>query len=202
MNALRRISKLLNSEIPPALFLDRDGVINRRIEGGYVKFPHEFVFLPEVPQALALLNRFFAPVIVVTNQQGIGKGLMSEEQLAAVHAYMLEELGKQKAHIDRIYHCPALETAGDVCRKPSPGMAWKARKDFGKLNLKRSVMVGDSLSDMLFGRNTGMFNVFIGPAETARSYPDLIHLAFPSLIDFARFISNLPSCRKESTSSV
>lgn len=202
MNALRRISALLSSEVPPALFLDRDGVINRRIEGGYVRLPQEFEFLPDVPQAVAQLNRFFSPVIVVTNQQGIGKGLMSEAQLAAVHAYMLEELGNYGARIDRIYHCPALESSGNICRKPSPGMAWKARKDFGKLNLKRSVMVGDSLSDMLFGRNTGMFNVFIGPAETARNYPDLIHLAFPSLIDFARFISNLPSCRKESISSV
>ncbi|MGC8866255.1 MAG: D-glycero-alpha-D-manno-heptose-1,7-bisphosphate 7-phosphatase [Bacteroidales bacterium] len=202
MNELKRISVLLNSEVSPALFLDRDGVINRRIEGGYVKFANEFEFLPDVPQALAILNRFFSPVIIVTNQQGIGKGLMSEEQLKAVHDQMLKELGRHGARIDRIYYCPALESSGDKCRKPSPGMAWKARKDFVKLNLNRSVMVGDSLSDMFFGRKVGMFNVFIGPPETARKYVGLIHLSFPALIDFAHFISNLPSWRKENTLSV
>jgi len=191
MNALRRISALLNSERFPALFLDRDGVINRRIEGGYVKTPAEFEFLEGVPQAIALLNKFFSPIIVVTNQQGIGKGLMSEAELEQVHHYMLKTLENQGAHIDRIYHCSALESAGDPCRKPSPGMALRAKKDFRQIRLRHSVMVGDSISDMIFGSRTGMLNVFIGKPEAARKYPGLIHLCFDSLADFARFIHNL-----------
>ncbi len=190
MNALRRISALLNSEGLPTLFLDRDGVINRRIEGGYVKTPAEFEFLEGVPQSLALLNKYFSPIIVVTNQQGIGKGLMSEAELEHVHHYMLKTLENKGAHIDRIYHCPALESAKDPCRKPSPGMALRAKKDFPHIRFHHSVMVGDSISDMLFGSRTGMLNVFIGKPEAARKYPGLIHLCFNSLADFTHFIHN------------
>lgn len=191
MNVHKRISALLNSETPPALFLDRDGVINRRIEGGYVKSPDEFEFIEGSPEAIARLNRFFSPVIIITNQQGIGKGVMSDKELELVHDHMLKNLEKHGAHIDRIYYCPALESSGDPCRKPSPGLALKAKKDFYQIRFQNSVIVGDSLSDMLVGARTGMLNVFIGNPEIARKYPRLIHFCFNSLAEFARFIHNL-----------
>lgn len=192
MNVLKRISVLLNSDAPPALFLDRDGVINRRIEGNYVKSPKDFEFIEGVPEAIAALSQYFSPILVVTNQQGIGKGLMSENDLEAVHQYMKQIIEEHGGHIDRVYHCPALESSGDPCRKPKIGMALEAKKEFRHLRFRYSIMVGDSLSDMVFGSRLGMLNVFLGTIENARKHPHLIHLRFPYLIDFAKFIDKLP----------
>lgn len=143
------------------LFLDRDGVINRRLPGDYVKRLDEFVFLDGVLPALAVFHRRFGRIIVVTNQQGIGKGLMTEAQVAAVHRYMLRAIRDSGGRIDAVYHCPALESAGDPCRKPRTGMALQAKADFPAIDFSRSLMVGDSLSDMEFGSALGMVNVLV-----------------------------------------
>jgi D-glycero-D-manno-heptose 1,7-bisphosphate phosphatase len=144
------------------LFLDRDGVINERIIGGYIQKPDQFVFLPGVIEALKVLRPVFARIIVVTNQQGIGKGIMTKEDLAVVHQRMLNELKQQDIFIDAVYFCPGLAMDNPICRKPLPGMAYQAMDQFPEIDLARSVMVGDSASDIDFGRRLGMVTVKIG----------------------------------------
>lgn len=141
-----------------ALFLDRDGVINRRLLDDYVKTVDEFVLLPNVADVLAQLRPLFARIVVVTNQQGIGKGLMTEEDLAAIHRTMLQHLPM----IDRVYHCAALAAANHPDRKPNIGMALQASRDFPEISLTDSLMIGDTASDMLFGKRAGMRTLLFG----------------------------------------
>lgn len=152
-----------------ALFLDRDGVINRRIIDDYVKKPEEFEFLPGVLDAIAAFSKHFKRIFVVTNQQGIGKGLMSEEDLALIHANMLAEIENTGGQIDEIYYCPDLRGTGSKHRKPEIGMALQAQKDFPEVDFSRSIMVGDSISDMQFGKTAGMLTVFVDPEQKVKS---------------------------------
>jgi histidinol-phosphate phosphatase family protein len=168
-----------------ALFLDRDGVLNRLLRNDYVKCPDELEVLPGVKDALELFRKRFAHLFIVTNQQGIGKGLMTETDLAAVHRKLLDEIGR----IDHIYHCPKLHSAHSFNRKPNIGMALQARHDYPDIRLKESVMAGDSASDMLFGRRAGMTTVLIGESnEIALMHPHLVDNYFPTLIDFADWL--------------
>jgi len=189
MSERRKSLELLNSNKRFALFLDRDGVINRRVVGGYVVRRSEFEFLPGVLEAFSIFSKLFYPIIIVTNQQGISKGKMTEEQLTEIHSYMKEEILKAGGEIHAIYHCPHLRSSGSTCRKPRPGMALRARRDFPELNFKHSVMVGDMISDMVFGHNLKMITVLIGNEEFARKYPKLIDYRFNSLIEFSNFLS-------------
>src|SRR5512146_1139382 len=91
------------------LFLDRDGVINKRIPGGYVREWQHFEFLPGVKEAMKIFSGLFGHVIIVSNQQGIGKGIMTEKDLEEVHARMISEIERSGGRIDRIYHSPFLE---------------------------------------------------------------------------------------------
>ncbi len=168
-----------------SLFLDRDGVINERIFGGYVQHPDDFVFLPGVPGALAVLSDYFGKIVVVTNQQGIGKGLMNVEALEAVHRKMLRGVTKAGGRIDAVFFCPDLESAGGNCRKPSPFMAFEARKQFPEIDFSKSIMVGDAATDMVFGRNAGMFTVLLGPEPVPHN---LVDLRLPGLPAFAQEI--------------
>ena len=163
------------------LFLDRDGVVNQRIVGGYVESVSDFHFLRSVPEAIALCKQFFGRIIIVTNQQGIGKRIMTEEQLAVIHAH----LKQQVPDIDRIYHSPYLASENNIMRKPDIGMALAAKKDFPEIDFQKSIMVGDSPSDMAFGKNSGMFTVFISETETDTA----ADCVFPSLFDFALAVS-------------
>jgi histidinol-phosphate phosphatase family protein len=172
------------------LFLDRDGVINTRILGGYVKKWEQFEFLPGVPEALKILSPEFSRIIIVSNQQGVGKGLMTEEELEILHRKMIAEIERNGGRIDRVYHSPHLEEEGSVKRKPNVGMALMARKEFSGINFKRSVMVGDSISDMIFGKRLNMVNVFISEdLIQARKNHRCIDLIFPDLISFAEAVS-------------
>lgn len=143
------------------LFLDRDGVINKRLPGAYVSHPDEFEFLPHVPQAIQQFTQLFDRIVVVTNQQGIGKGLMTHDDLAIVHQYMQNELAKYNGKIDKIYYCPELAKDNPTCRKPNTGMGVQAQKDFPEIVFEQSLMVGDSCSDMLFGKRLGMQTAFV-----------------------------------------
>ncbi|MCO6488061.1 MAG: HAD family hydrolase [Phaeodactylibacter sp.] len=144
-----------------SLFLDRDGVINRRLPGAYVRVWEEFEWLPGALEALAGLTRRAGRAFVVTNQQGVGKGLMTEEALAGIHARMRREVEEAGGRIDAVYHCPALASEAPNCRKPGPAMARWAQADFPEVDFRRSVMVGDSLSDMQFGQGLGMATVLV-----------------------------------------
>lgn len=169
-----------------SLFLDRDGVINQRIVGGYVTRIEEFRFLENVPEAVAMLGRVFGKLIVVTNQQGIGKGLMTEKDLKTVHSYMIEGIVRKNGRIDDVYFCPALEEERSEQRKPNTGMAMKAKEDHPGIDFKKSVMVGDSLTDMKFGKSLDMITVFITRDNIPQDANALIDFSFPTLFDFAR----------------
>lgn len=171
----------------PALFLDRDGVINQRIVDGYVVRPDQFVIIDGVLEALAILAARFERIFMVTNQQGIGKGLMTEEDLEAIHRDFLNQVERNGGRIDRIYHCPSLKTAHDFSRKPSIGMALRAHRDFPEISLRHSVMVGDIRSDMLFGRRARMTTVLVGDdSALARSEAHLVDFYYPNLLAYAR----------------
>ncbi len=164
------------------VFLDRDGVINERIFGGYVRNTDEFRFLPGAPEAIAAISRKAAHVFVVTNQQGIGKGLMSERNLFDVHDYMCEAVKKRGGVIRSCYFAPGLADPGNMLRKPNPGMALLARQEFPDVDFSKSVMIGDSDSDIVFGRNLGMTTVRVLTAEPARERADY---SVSSLKEFA-----------------
>lgn len=155
------------------LFLDRDGVINVRLMDDYVKSTNEFELLPGVAKAIAVANQLFHKTVVVTNQQGIGKGIMSERNLFDIHTYCNELLKVEQAQIDAFYHAPALAKANSELRKPKTGMAQLAKKDFPLIDFSKSVMVGDSDSDILFGKELGMKTVFIAHNGSTNATADM-----------------------------
>ena len=166
------------------LFLDRDGVINEREDGGYITKVEDFSFVPGTIKAMEKLNNVFGRIVVVTNQAGIGKGLMTEKQLQKVHAHMMKTIDLLDGRIDKIYHCPDKPDSNSPNRKPETGMALQAKADFPEIEFSRSVIVGDSLSDMELGARLGMVKVFIdGKGEDPSVWkPDF---QFESLKDFA-----------------
>ncbi len=155
------------------LFLDRDGVINERIFGGYVQSWEAFDLLPGVLESLVIFARCFGRIIMVTNQQGVGKGLMDKEVLNNIHRQLRATVEKAGGRLDAIYFCPDLESKVNNCRKPGIAMALQAQNDFPEIDFSKSIMVGDSVSDMEFGKNAGMFTVFVGTKEPAGIIPDI-----------------------------
>ncbi|MCK5846631.1 MAG: HAD family hydrolase [Bacteroidales bacterium] len=144
-----------------SVFIDRDGVINRRIIGNYVKHIEDFHFLDGVLDTITNFQKYFKYIFIVTNQQGVGKGEMSTEDLKNIHDYMLQQIISAGGRVDAIYFCPALKDSGDKCRKPEIGMALSAQKDFPEVDFSKSIMIGDSISDMAFGKNAGMKTIFV-----------------------------------------
>lgn len=168
------------------LFLDRDGVINVDKLGSYIFRPEEFVFMQGAPALFSKLAQRFGRVIVVTNQRGVGLGQMTETDLQAIHEKMIHAIREAGGRVDAVYYCTA-ENREDPRRKPRPAMAFEAQRDFPGIDLSRSVMVGNNLSDMEFGRNAGMYTVFI--ESTVSDLPPehpLVDLRYPLLEDFAK----------------
>jgi len=139
--------------------LDRDGVINVKRENDYVKTIEEFIFLEGAIESIEEFSQQFNRILIVTNQQGIGKGIMSHKDLELVHNHM--ESGFTEKVFDAIYYCPELASKNSTCRKPNIGMALQARQDFPDINFETSILVGDSISDIEMGKNAGMKTVFI-----------------------------------------
>ncbi len=164
------------------LFLDRDGVINVRIIDGYVTKIEEFEFLPNVIEAFKIFKNKFKRIIVVTNQQGVGKGLMKNEDVEKVHEFMIQEVRNNGGNIDKVYFCPQLKSETDNYRKPSPKMAFFAKNDFPEIDFSKSIMIGDMNSDVEFGVKAGMKTVFVGNNELKINPDD----KFNSLYDFAK----------------
>jgi D-glycero-D-manno-heptose 1,7-bisphosphate phosphatase len=133
------------------VFLDRDGTINVKApDGDYVKSWDEFSFLPGAVEAVRALRDAGRRIVIVTNQRGIALGRMTEENLSDIHERMVERIGS----VDAIYHCPHDEGQCD-CRKPQPGMLLRAADEVPGVELERSVMIGDSDSDIEAGRAVG-----------------------------------------------
>jgi len=170
------------------LFLDRDGVINERIMDNYVKHRSEFILLPGVAASIAKANKLFSRVFVVTNQQGIGKKIMTERNLLDIHAYCSELLKAENAFIDKYFFAPDLASDNSNLRKPNSGMALAAKQEFPTVDFQKSIMVGDSDSDIEFGKKLGMKTVFIGhnrvlEHETADLTCDSLE-SFINLLDY------------------
>lgn len=166
-----------------SLFLDRDGVLNHQKEGSYIFNWDEFVFYDGVLQAMQFFATRFKYIFIVTNQRGVGKGLMTEDDLHNIHHHMQKSIELAGGRLDGIYYCSELES---INRKPNPGMAFQALKDFPDLDLGKSIMVGNSMSDMEFGRNIGATTIFVTTTNPKVDKADKnIDAVYGTLADFA-----------------
>ena len=167
------------------IFVDRDGVFNPEKENDYIRNLSEFSFYPGVVENFKKINDRFGKVVLVSNQRGIGRGLMSLAALHEIEAYMSSELEAAGGHIDKYYYCTNAENHHPD-RKPNPGMIYHAKSDFPEIKLDKAIMIGNKPTDMLFARNGGIYSVFIATTnpETPFPHPD-IDLRFPTLVDFA-----------------
>jgi histidinol-phosphate phosphatase family protein len=154
------------------LFLDRDGVINVKLDGRYVKNTDEFEFMIGAETAISKLSKIFNRILIVTNQQGIAKGIMSDKDLGVLHNYMLFELKKNGGVIDKIYYCPHLAGENCSCRKPNPGMIQQAIIDFPEIKVEDSYLIGDSDTDILAGNKTGLITVKVDNEYTLLKWCD------------------------------
>jgi D-glycero-D-manno-heptose 1,7-bisphosphate phosphatase len=141
------------------LFLDRDGVINKKLEGRYVRNFSEFEFMPGALEAISKLSNVFSRILIVTNQQGIAKGIMSEADLNTLHTKMQERIEKLGGKINKIYYCPHLQIMNCMCRKPNSGMIEQAIIDFPEISVKNSYLIGDSDSDIKAGKRMNLNTV-------------------------------------------
>jgi D-glycero-D-manno-heptose 1,7-bisphosphate phosphatase len=143
------------------IFLDRDGVLNRKLpEGAYVGEWAQFEWLPGAVEAVARMKRAGLTVIVVSNQRGIALGRITVTQLEDVHETMQNHLARKAARLDGIYYCP--HDYGEChCRKPGTGLFEQAFQSFPQANAGNSVVIGDSLSDIQAGLRLGMKTIFI-----------------------------------------
>jgi len=143
------------------VFLDRDGILNEKMpEHRYVTRWEEFRVLPGVPEALRRLNDAGLRVVVVSNQRGIAKGLYTAADLEAMHAKFQRLLDLNSARVDAFFICPH-ETDACNCRKPLPGLFEQAVARFPETTAATSVMIGDSPTDIEFGRRVGMRTVLV-----------------------------------------
>jgi len=157
-----------------AVFLDRDGTINEDV--GYLDNPERLKFLPRAVEAIKLLNnKVGIKVIVVSNQSGVARGFFSEETVKRIDEKMQEELLAQGASIDATYFCPHHPEIGKQpyrvnceCRKPNPGLLLQAAREYG-IELRRSYMVGDKMSDIEAGVNARCRTILVLSGEGHQS---------------------------------
>lgn len=161
-------------------FLDRDGVINQYLPGEYVRTPDELIILPGVVDAIKALSDAGWQVAMVTNQQGIGKGLMSSADLDAVHAKLHTALGSAGTQLHAVRVCPHLASDACPCRKPKPGMILDIADELNA-DLTASVFFGDTDSDSVAARDAGVgaFHLILGGKRTAEHARDTKYFPVP-----------------------
>ncbi|MFY7963866.1 MAG: D-glycero-alpha-D-manno-heptose-1,7-bisphosphate 7-phosphatase [Chitinophagaceae bacterium] len=170
------------------LFIDRDGVINHEKKADYILNWDEFVFYNGVKPAMKILNKKFGIIVMVTNQKGVGKGLMTMDDLQLIHTNMTCEILEAGGRIDKIYYCSDVNN-DSYNRKPNPGMALQAKIDFPTIDFSKSIMVGNKLSDMEFGRNAGINTVFLATTNPETPFPHpAIDVRFNDLLAFTKAI--------------
>jgi D-glycero-D-manno-heptose 1,7-bisphosphate phosphatase len=151
-----------------AVFLDRDGVINRNIDGDYVRHWQQFEFLPGSREAILRLLRENTPVIVVCNQACIGKGLVSDATAQEINHRLVAQTSVAGRKILAVYYCPHRVEDGCQCRKPKPGMLLKAAAEWD-LDLTRCYMVGDAISDIEAGSAVGCTTFLVKTGRGSRA---------------------------------
>jgi histidinol-phosphate phosphatase family protein len=174
------------------LFVDRDGVVNRRIVDDYVRSWADFEWMPKAQDALKTLRAWAPHVVVVTNQQGIGKGLMSIDDVAEIHEHVQADLAPAGVTLDGFQVCPHLESLQCSCRKPRPGLVLDWLTKHPTVEPSLSVMVGDSPSDMELAHNVasavgGCVSIGIGGHASDNGFADA---SFESLWAFAVTVGN------------
>ena len=173
-----------------AVFLDRDGVINRKASGGgYIVRWEDIEVLPGVAEGIATLNQMGFLVIIVTNQRCVAKRLVSAEGIERLHHRMCLEFRRANARIDAVFFCPHEIFEGCDCRKPKPGMLFEAARTH-HINLEESWMVGDSDADIQAGKAAGCRTVALLSTGSPLPHADAnVH----TLLDAARFIKQAES---------
>lgn len=165
-------------------------MINHEKHLDYIHTWDEFVFYEGVQAAIAVFAKIFHRIIVITNQKGVGKGVTRLEDLQLIHKNMIADIEAKSGRIDAVYFCPDLDSDSPD-RKPNPGMGLQAARDFPDIDLDKAIMVGNTISDMQFGRNLGVQTIFL---PTTRPEVDLnderIDAVYNSLFDFAIDLEN------------
>jgi len=184
----------------PAVFLDRDGTLIELVH--HLTDPGDVALIPGAGEAVQQLREAGFPVILVTNQSVIGRGKLTEAGLEKVHAEMRRQLALQAADVDAIYFCPLKPlqkdptVIEDPMRKPGPGMLLEAAREHG-LDLPRSWMVGDTVSDMAAGRNAGCRTLLVrtGYGDRVDATPAYVDHEAPTLAGAAKLILNEEDAR-------
>jgi D,D-heptose 1,7-bisphosphate phosphatase len=169
-----------------AIFLDRDGTIN--VEKNYLYKISELEFEEGCLEGLKILKEMGYLLIVITNQSGIGRGYYTIEQMQELNEYMNKILKKNNSEIEKFYFCPHVIEDNCSCRKPSPELLYKARRDFN-IDLTKSYMLGDKLSDVECGQNAGVrsFLLQTGHSKNNSNTNDKI---FKNILEFAKFLKS------------
>jgi D-glycero-D-manno-heptose 1,7-bisphosphate phosphatase len=142
-----------------AVFCDRDGTLIR--DADYPSAPEQVELLPDAAAALAALKGRGFRLVVISNQSGVGRGLISRQAFEAVHGRFVELLGAEGVTLDGAYYCLHAPAEGCGCRKPKPGLVMRAARELG-IDAALSYMVGDKPSDIAAGRSAGLKTVFFG----------------------------------------
>lgn len=176
---------LKNIDSSWTLFIDRDGVVNEEKHEDYIHTWNEFKFYSGVKEAFKIFNEKFRIIVMITNQRGVAKGLTKAEDLQIIHENMLQEIKDTGGRINQIYICTDMASEN---RKPNAGMGLQAIKDFPEIDLSKSIMIGNTLSDMKFGRNLGVaVNIFLPTTRKDVALDDEdIDLVFNDLISAAK----------------
>ncbi len=181
-----------------AVFLDRDGVINR-YRSDYVKNPEEFVFEKNALEGLKGLSKFGMPLFIVTNQSVVGRGIIKRAMLAKIHKKMLSEFRKNHIRVAGVFVCPHKPEDNCSCRKPKAGMLFKIQKKH-KIDLSRSYLVGDSSADIMMGNSVGCTTILLKKGLKGKDgkYQTVPSFITNDLLDAARLIKRLQKKRNAS----
>ncbi len=167
------------------LFLDRDGVINERVFGDYILDFKDFYFRPGVLEALANFRQIFGRIIVVTNQQCVSLGKLTKAQLDEIHQKMQAEIELNGGGIDAVFVATELKNQAPFHRKPNTAMGEMAKGLFPEIDFNKAIMVGDTDTDIQFGKKLGMKTVLLRTEEKTNEIADL---TLDSLIELMNYI--------------
>ncbi len=183
------------------IFLDRDGTINQEVD--FLSSPDQLQLIPGSADAIREANTLGLKVIVVTNQSGIARGILTEERLSEIHHLLIHKLKEQNARIDAIYYCPHHPDAVESkykkdcdCRKPNTGMIRQAAKEFG-INPATSFVIGDRMIDVQLGNNVGATSIIVltgyGKQELEYCRQNNVHIDYvaQNLLDAMNHVKNI-----------
>lgn len=177
-----------SDKAPFCIFMDRDGVINELLPGDYVKDKSEFKFRESVLAGIAKLSDLTPYLFIITNQQGIGKRIMSETDLLLVHQYMSDQILRHRGRLAGIYHCPHLESDDCLCRKPKTGMVENIYMDHPEILDYPKLLIGDSASDLELGIKIGAR--CFGMRHEHNTYANWSGYEFTEVHQFSEFVEH------------